>query len=56
MTVSEATIPRDTADGAREDVEEFNKDILAQAKVAETPTSPMVRLQYEPDTRTRMIS
>lgn len=45
MTISEATILRETADGAREDVEKYNEDTIADAKAARTPSSPIMRLR-----------
>lgn len=45
MTVSEAKIPREAADGAREEVEKHNEDTIADAKAAGTPSSPIVRLR-----------
>ena len=42
MTISEATIPGETADGAREDLEVYNKDVIANAKAG--GTSSFVRL------------
>lgn len=47
MTVSKATIPHATADGAREDIEDFNKDLIAQAKADGVPESTMVRLRSD---------
>lgn len=45
MTISEAKILRETADGAREDVEKYNEDTIADAKAARTPSSAIVRLR-----------
>lgn len=47
MTRTKATIPRETADDAREDIEAFNKDLIAREKAAETPSHTILRLRAD---------
>lgn len=53
MTKTKAAISCEAADNAREDVEAFNKDLIAHEKGAESPSSTILGLRAD-DSLTRL--